>query len=220
MFGVAVYALSGARPQTPDLDEFLDGDSRPGTRRRCWPASGEVCRRHLPGSDRTTIATTPSVASRTDRRGPGAVRLRRVRTRGVRDHRRPRPSWRHSGDALVVCVWQPVDVGFTPTDGKHFDADRASEVRRAAERTAAHGASLADEAGFRRCSVAVEAAPTWKGIVAAADEHDASLIVLGPHRRNGLLGHLQGSVAAAVVAHYRDSGADHPAARQPVEQPE
>ena len=27
------------------------------------------------------------------------------------------------------------------------------------------------------------------------------MIVLGPHRRNGLLGHLQGSVAAAVVAH-------------------
>ena len=25
--------------------------------------------------------------------------------------------------------------------------------------------------------------------------------MLGPHRRNGLLGHLQGSVAAAVVAH-------------------
>ena len=52
--------------------------------------------------------------------------------------------------------------------------------------------------------MAVEAAPTWKGIVAAADEHDASLIVLGPHRRNGLLGHLQGSVAAAVVAHTDD----------------
>ena len=49
--------------------------------------------------------------------------------------------------------------------------------------------------------MAVEATPTWKGIVDAADEHDASLIVLGPHRRNGLLGHLQGSVAAAVVAH-------------------
>ena len=26
VFGVAVYALSGARPQRPDLDEFLDGD--------------------------------------------------------------------------------------------------------------------------------------------------------------------------------------------------
>jgi nucleotide-binding universal stress UspA family protein len=100
-----------------------------------------------------------------------------------------------------VCVWQPVDVGFTPTDAKHFDADKATEVRRAAEQTAAHGASLAARNGFLARSVAVEAAPTWKGIVAAADEHNASLIVLGPHRRNGLLGHLQGSVAAAVVAH-------------------
>src|SRR5262249_43062743 len=27
VFGVAIYLLSGARPQTPDLDEFLDGDS-------------------------------------------------------------------------------------------------------------------------------------------------------------------------------------------------
>jgi nucleotide-binding universal stress UspA family protein len=49
--------------------------------------------------------------------------------------------------------------------------------------------------------MAVEAAPTWKGIVAAAEESNASLIVLGPHRRSGLVGHLQGSVAAAVIAH-------------------
>jgi nucleotide-binding universal stress UspA family protein len=41
----------------------------------------------------------------------------------------------------------------------------------------------------------------WQGIVSAADDHDASVIVLGPHRRSGLLGHLQGSVASAVVAH-------------------
>ena len=68
-------------------------------------------------------------------------------------------------DALVVCVWQPVDVGFTPTDTQHFDADRAAEVRQAAEQTAAHGASLAGEAGFLARSMAVEAAPTWKGIV-------------------------------------------------------
>ena len=95
----------------------------------------------------------------------------------------------------------PSTSGSCPTDTKHFDADRATEVRHAAERTAAHGASLARDAGFLACSKAVEATPTWKGIVAAADEHDASLIVLGPHRRNGLLGHLQGSVAAAVVAH-------------------
>ena len=43
-------------------------------------------------------------------------------------------------DALVVCVWQPVEVGFAPTDGRHFNADRATEVRNAAEQTAAHGA--------------------------------------------------------------------------------
>ncbi|MGZ6590213.1 MAG: universal stress protein, partial [Solirubrobacteraceae bacterium] len=36
-------------------------------------------------------------------------------------------------------------------------------------------------------------------MVRAADEASASLIVLGPHRRSGLVGHLHGSVAAAVV---------------------
>ena len=103
--------------------------------------------------------------------------------------------------ALVVCVWQPAHVGFTPVDERHFDADQATEVRLAAESTAAHGASLAQKAGFVADSMAVEAAPTWKGIVAAAEESQASLIVLGPHRRSGLVGHLQGSVAAAVMAH-------------------
>jgi len=103
--------------------------------------------------------------------------------------------------ALVVCVWQTADVGFTPINGQRFDADKAGEVRRAAETTAAHGASLATRAGLRAECIAVEAAPTWKGIVEAADEHGASLIVVGPHRRSGLMGHLQGSVAAAVVTH-------------------
>ncbi len=50
-----------------------------------------------------------------------------------------------------------------------------------------------------------------------ADEHNASLIVLGPHRRSGLLGHLQGSVAAAVVAHTTTPVLIVPqAARQPI----
>jgi hypothetical protein len=26
-------------------------------------------------------------------------------------------------DALVVCVWQPADVGFVPADERHFDAN-------------------------------------------------------------------------------------------------
>jgi nucleotide-binding universal stress UspA family protein len=104
-------------------------------------------------------------------------------------------------DALVVCVWQPVDVGFMPSNPQHLDADNASEVRRAAEETAAHGAALAARVGFRSRATAVEAAPTWRGIVETAAEEGASLIVLGAHRREGLVRHLLGSVASAVVAH-------------------
>jgi nucleotide-binding universal stress UspA family protein len=108
-------------------------------------------------------------------------------------------------DALVVCVWQPGDVGFLPTDERHLNAAEATEVRKAAEEVATHGASLAEKAGFRSHSIAIAAAPTWKGIVDVADERKASLIVLGSHRRRGLAGHLLGSVAAAVVVHSASS---------------
>jgi nucleotide-binding universal stress UspA family protein len=106
---------------------------------------------------------------------------------------------------LILCVWQPVDVGFVVTSERHFDAGQAPEVRRAAEETAAHGASLANGAGFRAQSMAVEAAPTWMGIVETAEEHHASLIVVGSHRREGLTEHLHGNVAAAVIAHSKVS---------------
>ncbi len=104
-------------------------------------------------------------------------------------------------DALVLCVWQPADVGFVPVDDQHLDAQNATEVQDAAERTATLGASLAEKAGFQAESMAIQAAPIWKGIVKTAEEHKASLIVLGSHRRTGLVGHLLGSVAAAVVNH-------------------
>jgi nucleotide-binding universal stress UspA family protein len=108
-------------------------------------------------------------------------------------------------DALVVCVWQPGDVGFLPIGERRFNAAEATEVRKAAEETAAHGAMLAEKAGFRAQSIAIHASPTWKGIVEVANEHKASLIVLGPHRRRGLAGHLLGSVTAAVAAHTESS---------------
>lgn len=103
-------------------------------------------------------------------------------------------------EALVVCVWQPGDVGFVAPE-RHLNAAQATEVQSAAEETAAHGASLAEKAGFQAQSMVVRAAPTWKGIIEVAEEREASLIVLGSHRRSGLLGHLLGSVAAAVVVH-------------------
>jgi len=110
-----------------------------------------------------------------------------------------------TGEVLVVTVWQPFEVGFTPVAGVHFDAAEIADVRKAAEQTAAEGASHAEAAGFRAHAVAVEAAPTWKGLVEVADERDASIIVLGSHSRSGLGGVLLGSVAASVAAHWRRS---------------
>ena len=198
VFGVAVYALSGARPQTPDLDEFLDGDSP------AWysPPLLARLRRLQPPLSPLVAAGRAAPAPHRHPLTPAGPVLFAYDGSELAGHAIMQAAEQLSPrDAVVVCVWQPVDVGFTPLDNQPFDADRASQVRLAAERTAAHGAALADEAGFRSCSVAIEASPTWKGIVEAADGHRASMIVLGPHRRNGLLGHLQGSVAAAVVAH-------------------
>lgn len=105
-------------------------------------------------------------------------------------------------DALVLCVWQPADVGFVPVgDGHKLNASQASDVQHAAEATAAHGATIAEQAGFKAQSLAVEGAPTWKGICKISKERDASLIVLGAHRRSGIIGHVLGSVTAAVVTH-------------------
>ena len=205
IFGVATYVLSGARPQTPDLDEFLDGDEP------AWYSPPLLARLRsvqqqappVPVGVGVGVTTAPQVAP--DRPPSSAIGPVLFAYDGspLADHAIAHTAQQLSQqrDAVVVCVWQPVDVGFTPTDDRHFDADRATEVRRVAERTAAHGASLAQEAGFRASSAAVGASPTWKGIVDSAHEHGASLIVLGPHRRRGLFGHLQGSVAAAVVAH-------------------
>jgi nucleotide-binding universal stress UspA family protein len=107
-------------------------------------------------------------------------------------------------DALVVCVWQPADVGFQPVGGQHFDADRATDVRAAATETAAFGAKLAERAGFSARGLAVEAAPIWKGIVTTAEENAATLIVLGAHRHTAV-GRLLGHVTPAVLAHFSSS---------------
>ncbi|MCV7216695.1 MFS transporter [Mycobacterium crocinum] len=197
VFGVAVYALSGARPQTPDLDEFLDGDSP------AWYSPPLLARlRGLPSAAPVPAPRAAPAAHRHPSQPSGPVLFAYdgsdLARHAISQAAQQLSPYRH---AVVVCVWQPVDVGFTPCDSQPFDSDRASQVRQAAEQTAEHGAALARAAGFESCSLAIEAAPTWKGIVEAAHEHRASMIVLGPHRRNGLLGHLHGSVAAAVVSH-------------------
>ena len=107
--------------------------------------------------------------------------------------------------ALVLTVWEPFNVGFLPIGGVAFDAAGADEVRSAAEKTAAHGASLAEAAGFKAETLTAEGAPTWQAINDAAEAHGASLIVLGSHGRSGVSGLVMGSVASAVAAHAQRS---------------
>jgi nucleotide-binding universal stress UspA family protein len=108
-------------------------------------------------------------------------------------------------EALIVCVWQPADVGFVPVKGKTLHAAAANEVEAAAQETAEQGVELATKAGFKARARTVEAAPTWKGLVEVAEEHRCGLIVIGSHQRHGLLGHLAGSVAAATISHFESS---------------
>jgi nucleotide-binding universal stress UspA family protein len=112
---------------------------------------------------------------------------------------------RPGGNALVVTVWQPFDVGFIPAHDLAFDTAQVQQVKRAAEETAAEGASLAEAAGMKAQSTTVEGAPTWKALVDLADEHDSSVIVLGSHGRSGLESIIIGSVATAVASHSKRS---------------
>ena len=109
-------------------------------------------------------------------------------------------------DALVLTIWEPFNVGFLPVGEVELQRGRRwTRSGRRPSRPPRTGPSLAGAAGFRAQSMAAEAAPTWKGVVDAADEHDASLIVLGSHGRSGLAGAVVGSVASAVAAHSRRS---------------
>jgi nucleotide-binding universal stress UspA family protein len=77
-------------------------------------------------------------------------------------------------------------------------------VKQAAEQTAMHGASLAEAAGFRAQASAVEGTPTWKAIVDTADDHQASLIVLGSRGRAGFGAVASRSLRPVFIVRGRD----------------
>jgi nucleotide-binding universal stress UspA family protein len=102
---------------------------------------------------------------------------------------------------IVVCVWQPFDVGFVPADGSSLNAEHAPAVRAAALATAERGAELARGLGFQAQAVEREAAPIWKGIAEVAEERDAAAIVLCAHCHGRFGGLLSGSVTSSITAH-------------------
>ena len=213
--GVLLYLLGGVRPSAPALARWMSG-REPGWQSppllaavRHGPAG------HVPGQ---TPARAGSGQASGGRIAASLTSLpRRHAARGHRDHAGPvvfaydgsdlaKAAIAQAGrqlpanqDALVLTVWRTYNVGFLPEPGATFDATCAHEVQQAAEQTATHGAALAQAAGFRAQASAVQGTPTWKAIIDTADEHQASLIVLGSRGR-AAPGFITGGVAGAVAS--------------------
>jgi nucleotide-binding universal stress UspA family protein len=207
--GVLLYLLGGVRSAAPALTTWMDGHEpawqsppllaalRPGaalpTRARTAAAAA------LSGGQQlVTSARRPAVRGR-ERVGPVLLAYdgSRLATAAIAEAGRQLTARR---DALVVTVWRTFSVGFVPEPGAQFDAASACDIEQAAEQTAAHGAALAEAAGFRAQPLTVQGTPTARAVIKAADEHEASLIVLGSHRKAGLGGRIAGSIAAEVAS--------------------
>jgi nucleotide-binding universal stress UspA family protein len=77
-----------------------------------------------------------------------------------------------------------------------------ADARAAGLRIAEEGAEVAAEAGLDATPLVVEATgPVWPAITAAADQHAASIIVLGSRGLGGVSSALLGSVSTGVLHH-------------------
>jgi nucleotide-binding universal stress UspA family protein len=102
--------------------------------------------------------------------------------------------------AIVLTVWQPLEaVPFSGVPGTNQEIDDG--FAKQAMQVAEQGSELAKAAGFDARPQAERGTPTWRLIVDAGDQSDASLIVLGSHGRSGVKELMLGSVAGAVASH-------------------
>ena len=212
--GVLLYVLGRVRTPAPVLERWMGGMEP------AWE-SPPLLAALRPGAPLPTLARTAAAAALSGggrlvtasaalpRRHPAAERESvgpvlfaydgsRLAGEAIAEAGRQLPAGR---DAVVLTVWRTFNVGFIPEPGAQFDAACAGDVGRAAEQTAAHGAELAEAAGFRAQPLAVQGTPSEKAVIDTADDRDASLIVLGSHRRSGLGGRVAGSVATEVASH-------------------
>lgn len=112
--------------------------------------------------------------------------------------------------ALVATVSEPLEgIPFIGAAGVPVDPDSVKRIFDAAgegaEKTAAEGCRLAEDVGLAAEPLVISGGPIWERIVAAADERDVGLVVIGSRGLSGLRHVVLGSVAAAVAQHSRRS---------------
>jgi nucleotide-binding universal stress UspA family protein len=102
--------------------------------------------------------------------------------------------------AIVLTVWHPYEalpVAGAPTLAPAEDI--LARIEKQALAIAEEGARLASSAGFDAIPLAEPGHPASRRILEAADEYNASIVVLGSHGRANLASDPIGSVAASVV---------------------
>lgn len=108
--------------------------------------------------------------------------------------------FRSNRSAIVLTVWEPfASMPFASTPSTPGGLEQG--IEREARRVADEGARLARTCGFDAQSVAERGDSIWQRIVQSAEEHGASIIVLGAHGRTGTQRVARGSVAAAAAEH-------------------
>jgi nucleotide-binding universal stress UspA family protein len=105
-------------------------------------------------------------------------------------------------EAIVLAVYEPLGaIPFWGVPASTVPSEWIDEVRKQAGDTAEEGARLADAAGFEAKPMAAQGIRIWQGILDAADQQKAGMIVLGSHGRGSVGSAVMGSVATAVAHH-------------------
>ena len=100
--------------------------------------------------------------------------------------------------AIVLTVWKPfraMPFASTPVAPEGLEINIEREARRVAD----EGARLARLSGFDAEGIAERGDSIWKRIVQSAEEHGASIVVLGAHGRTPTRRVPMGSIAASTA---------------------